>query len=170
MIRSVKFVSVLCLKEDEELELDMETCSENLEFEKAAKLRDTIRAVKKLGDRQHIVASEKVNADVIGVYSDELGSAVNIFFVRHGAIFDRECLFFGSDELLDSGGITSLLFRFYTLRGFVPHEIYLGYDLAPEDRELLCEKLSPAGKIRVIRPQKGEKKELLLPRSIAFGR
>ncbi|MBQ6182687.1 MAG: excinuclease ABC subunit UvrC [Clostridia bacterium] len=145
-----------------ELERDMETCSENLEFEKAAKLRDTIRAVKKLGDRQHIVASEKIDADVIGIYSDELGSAVNIFFVRHGAIFDRECLFFGSDELLDSGGITSLLFRFYTMRGYVPHEIYLGYDLAPEDRELLCEKLSPSGKTRIIRPQKGEKKELLL--------
>ena len=144
-----------------ELERDMETCAENLEFEKAAKLRDTIRSVKKLGDRQHIVASEKINADVIGIYSDELGTAVNVFFVRHGAIFDRECLFFGSDELLDSGSVTSLLFRFYSLRGFVPHEIYLGYDLAPEDRELLCEKLSETGKTQVTYPRKGEKKELL---------
>ncbi len=145
-----------------ELNADMAECAENLEFEKAAKLRDTINAVRKLSDRQHIVASEKIDADVIGIYSDDLGTAVNVFFVRRGAIFDRECLFFGSDELLDSGSVTSLLFRFYSLRGFVPKEIYLGFDLDPEDRALICEKLSETGKTRVIRPQKGEKKELLL--------
>ncbi|MBO4501762.1 MAG: excinuclease ABC subunit UvrC [Clostridia bacterium] len=145
-----------------ELESDMSDCAEKLEYEKAAKLRDTIRAVQKLGDKQHIIASEKIDADVIGVYSDDLGSAVNIFFVRRGAIFDRECLFFGSDELLDSESITSLLFRFYALRGFVPKEIYLGFELTPEDKELLCEKLSETGKTQVVFPKKGEKKELLI--------
>jgi excinuclease ABC subunit C len=143
------------------LEKKMNAYSEGLEFEKAAKIRDIINSVKQISDKQHIVAGDNVNADVIGIYTDELGSAVNVFFIRNGVIFDRECLFFGSDEMIDSGSLTSLLFRFYTLRGFVPKDIYIDFELLPEDRELLCEKLSENGKTNVIRPQKGEKKELV---------
>lgn len=143
------------------LERKMEDFAENLEFERAAKIRDTISNVKKINDRQHIVASPDFNADVIGIFADELGSAVNIFFVRNGAVADRECLFFGSDELIDSESITSLLFRFYALRGcFPPKNILIGFDLTSDDKELISTKLSEDRTI-VSRPRRGEKKRLL---------
>ncbi len=143
------------------LETKMTAFSDSMEYEKAAKLRDIINSVRKLSDKQHIVAGENVNADIIGIYSDEAGHAVNVFFVRNGAISDRECMFFGSDELLDSGSLTSLLFRFYALRGSAPENIYIDYDLTPDDRELICEKLAENAKITVIRPRKGEKARLV---------
>ncbi|MDD4125658.1 MAG: excinuclease ABC subunit UvrC [Eubacteriales bacterium] len=143
------------------LENKMSVFSENLEFEKAAKLRDIISSVKMISDKQHIVAGENVNADIFGIYADENGSAVNVFFVRNGIISDRECMFFGRDELIDSGSLTSLLFRFYTLRGFIPESIYIDFELMPEDRALLCEKLSENTKTKVIWPQKGEKRQLV---------
>ncbi len=143
------------------LEEKMNDYSELLEFEQAAKIRDIIRSVKQLSDKQHIVASETLDADVIGIYSDEKGSAVNVFFVRHGAIFDRECMFFGADELLDSETLTSLLSDFYNVRGFAPKEVYVDFDLTPEDKKLLSEKLSDTFKVTVTRPQKGDKRELL---------
>lgn len=143
------------------LESKMNNFSESLEFEKAAKIRDIINSVKSISDKQHIVSDDNLNADVFGIYSDELGTAINVFFVRNGAIADRECLFFGKDEFIDSSAVTSLLFRFYTLRGFIPENILIDFELLPEDRQLICEKLSESHKINVISPKRGERKKLL---------
>jgi excinuclease ABC subunit C len=142
------------------LEGKMTDFAENLEFEKAAKIRDIINSVKTISEKQHIVADENFNADVFGIYSDELGTAINVFFVRNGIISDRECMFFGKEELIDSSSLTSLLFRFYSLRGFVPDNILIDFDLLPEDRQLISEGLSDSHKINVTTPKKGEKKNL----------
>lgn len=141
------------------LEAKMLALSDGMEFEKAAKIRDIIASVKKISDKQHIVASPNVNADVFGIYSDEKGSAINVFFVRNGLIFDRECIFLSADELIDSGSVTSLVFRLYNNRGFVPKDIYIDFELTPDDRQLLSEQLS-ASKINIIHPKKGEKRQL----------
>lgn len=119
-----------------ELTEKMNAAAEDMYFEHAAKYRDRINAVKKLGDKQHIVGAPDFEGDFIGVYRDDLGSAVNLFFVRHGAVADRECLFFGADEILDSGTLVSLLQRLYTLRGYIPADIYTAFELEKSDTEL----------------------------------
>ncbi|MEG2003779.1 MAG: excinuclease ABC subunit UvrC, partial [Clostridia bacterium] len=110
-----------------ELSTNMEKASEALEFEHAAKLRDTIQSVKKLGEKQHIVAPLGTIADVVGIYYDDLGSAVSVLFIRNGAISDRENFFFSADEIINSGNITSFLYRFYLAREFIPKEIYIDF-------------------------------------------
>lgn len=144
-----------------ELEEKMEKAAEELEFEKAAKLRDTISDIKKIGDKQHIVASLTTDADAIGIYSDDLGSAVSVLFIRGGAITDRECFFFPAEEILDSGTLTSLLFRFYTSREYVPKEVLLGYDLIPEDQSMLEAKFAETGSVKLYRPMRGDKVRLV---------
>lgn len=119
-----------------ELTEKMNAAAEDMYYERAAKYRDQINAVKKLGDKQHIVGAPDFEGDFIGVYRDDLGSAVNLFFVRHGAVADRECLFFGADEILDSGTLVSLLQRLYTLRGYIPADIYTAFELEKNDTEL----------------------------------
>lgn len=119
-----------------ELTEKMNAAAEDMYYERAAKYRDQIYAVKKLGDKQHIVGAPDFEGDFIGVYRDDLGSAVNLFFVRHGAVADRECLFFGADEILDSGTLVSLLQRLYTLRGYIPADIYTAFELDKSDTEL----------------------------------
>ena len=146
----------------ESLTAKMESLSDRLLFEDAARCRDCINAVKKLGEKQHIVGSPSLEGDFIGVYRDDLGSAVNLFFVRRGAIADRECLFFGADEIIDSASLVSLFQRLYTLRGFVPAKIYTRFPISDGDRELFShwanEYLSV--KAEIVLPQRGEKKEL----------
>lgn len=141
---------------------NMEKASDGLNFEVAAKLRDCIYAVKKLNDRQQIVCSPSVEADVIGVFCDDLGSAVSLLFVRNGAIVDRENFFFGADEIMNSAALESLLQRYYELRGYIPKKIYVDFALEESDRELLCEWLSQklGQKVSVIRPERGDMRAL----------
>ncbi len=145
-----------------ELEDKMEKAAEELEFEKAAKLRDTISDIKKIGDKQHIVASISTDADAIGVYSDDLGSAVSVLFIRGGVITDRECFFFTSEEIIDSGTLTSLLYKLYNDREYVPKEVLLGFELEREDQDVLLERFAQSGKTRLYCPKRGDKHQLVL--------
>ncbi len=146
------------------LESDMQLASEGLNFELAAKLRDCIFAVKKLSDRQQIVCAPNVEADIMGIYADDLGSALSLLFVRGGAIVDRENFFFGADEIINSSALVSFLQRYYELRGYIPKKINLDYELEPADSELLTAWLNEkAGyKVSLSRPERGDMKALTL--------
>lgn len=141
---------------------DMELASEGLNFELAAKLRDSIYAIKKLNDRQQIVCSPDVEADILGVYQDDLGSALTLFFVRGGAIVDRENFFFGASEIISGNSLTSFLQRYYELRGFVPKKVYVDFDFEKSDLDLLSQWLSEkmGYKISASVPKKGDFKAL----------
>lgn len=139
-----------------ELEQKMNEAAENMDYERAASYRDSMRAVLKIRDKQHIVASPDTEADVIGIYADDAGSAVTVLMVRGGAITDRETMFFGADEIINPSAIASLLGRYYTLRGFTPKEIWCGYDLG-EEAALLEQSLTGT---RLLMPKRGEKRAL----------
>lgn len=139
-----------------ELETKMNAASEEMEFERAAAYRDSMRAVAKLRDKQHIVASADIEADVFGIYTDDCGSALTVLIVRGGAIRDRENVFFGADELIDPPALVSFMSRYYALRGFVPKEIWCSYELGEEAAVLS----SHLGKVKVFTPKRGEKKAL----------
>jgi len=141
-----------------ELTVQMERCAEAEQYELAAKYRDCIRAVKKIGDKQQIVGAPDIEADIVGVYTDDLGSAVSVLFVRAGAIVDRESFFFGADEIMSPAALEGLLQRFYDRRGFVPKKICVSMELPEEESELLTAYLSEkAGiKVQLYRPQRGE--------------
>ena len=144
------------------LEEGMNTASENLNFELAAKLRDCIYAVKKLNERQQIVCSPNIEADIIGVYADDLGSALSLLFVRNGAIVDRENFFFGADEIISSTALVSFFQQYYDVRGYIPKKIYVDYNLDKADIELLADSLSKAANYRVsvIVPERGDMRAL----------
>ncbi len=145
-----------------QLEEGMAIASEGLNFELAAKLRDCIYAVKKLSDKQQIVCSPNVEADIIGIYADDLGSALSLLFVRGGAIVDRENFFFGADEIINSSALVSFFQRYYELRGYIPKKIYIDYELETADNELFGEWLNEkAGfKVSVIKPERGDMRAL----------
>ena len=148
----------------EQLEHDMEIASEGLNFELAAKLRDCIFAVKKLSERQQIVCSPNVETDIIGIYADDLGSALSLLFVRGGAIVDRENFFFGADEIINSSALVSFLQRYYELRGYIPKKIYIDYALDDADKDLLNDWLTSHAEYRVSiqKPERGDMRALTL--------
>lgn len=145
-----------------ELEKNMEIASEGLNFELAAKLRDCMFAIKKLNDKQQIVCSPDVEADVVGVFADDLGASLSFLFVRNGAIVDRENFFFGADEILNSNTLQSFLHRYYGVRGFVPKKIFIDFDFDEEDLLLLREHLSQNSghRINVSKPVRGDMRAL----------
>lgn len=146
-----------------ELEERMQKASDHLNFELAARYRDMIKAVKKLGDRQQIVAETSLDCDAVGYFADDLGAEVTMLFIRHGAIVDRQNFEFGADEIIDEQALTGLLAQFYTRRGSAPQNILLCFSPTDEDRALLCECLQPIaeGSLNIATPQRGIKKSLV---------
>lgn len=69
-----------------QLKQEMQEASDNLDFERAARLRDDLGAIDKLMEQQAVVFSDGTDADLIAFYTDELEAAVEIFHVRDGRI------------------------------------------------------------------------------------
>ncbi len=145
-----------------ELSDQMMRFAENEQFEAAAKARDTIRALEALSNKQHVVGAPGSEEDVIALYSDELCSAISIFYVRDGAVTDKSEFVFGADEIFDSAGIVSFICRHYQMREYIPKNIYISFELDDGDAELAEQYLSEnAGRTVSLRtPKRGEMRAL----------
>lgn len=120
-----------------ELTKKMNSASDNLDFENAAKYRDFLLSIKRISDKQHIVTSTDTEADIIGVYFDEFGGAFIWLFVRGGAIVDKEEITFGPKEIISSETLVTFFIDFYKTRQFIPKEIWIDFPLEKDDIELL---------------------------------
>ena len=140
----------------------MEFAAENLMFESAALNRDRIKSLTKLWDKQKVVAAPNVEQDVISLYTDEPSSAIAVFYIRSGAITDKECFVYGADTIVDGDALTSFIFELYRIREYVPREILLDFPIPSSDLTALSELLSEkAGRKVVLRlPEKGNLKQL----------
>lgn len=141
------------------LTAQMEEAAEQLEFERAARIRDKIAAVKKMGDKQKVVLSKVLDEDVIASFQNGGKTCFQIFRFEGGRLFDRESF------IVDSGDSESeteeFLLSYYTLRSDIPKQIALDRDpSAPEDiARWLSEKRG--GKVTLTVPQRGEQAKLV---------
>ncbi len=159
---------VLFLKHDHKriatsLQKEMEKASEALDFEKAAVLRDRIRALGTLSDSKQVVRDLHFHADVFGVFFDELGGCINLLSVREGRVADSTNFHFGADEILTPESFSSLLLSLYRGREELPKTILLPEEVWSEDLSSVNEALllSTQRKIRWHLPERGEGKALL---------
>ncbi len=140
---------------------NMNDASEKMEYETAAALRDKIKSIKALDEKQRIINSDKQNdmdmAD-IGIYDNK--AFVEMFFVRSGKIVGRESYRLDDAES-ESGALLDFVKQFYNGAMYIPKLILLG--TAIEDMELIEEWLSGlAGKkVKISVPQRGEKADLM---------
>ncbi len=141
---------------------EMEYASENLMFEAAALCRDRIRALSKLWEKQKVVAAPYVEQDIIALYTDETCTCLTIFYIREGAVTDRESFVFGADRIIDSDAVSSFLYELYCVREYIPKEILLDFPLDDESLASLSEMLrEKAGyRVNVRFPEKGNLKAL----------
>lgn len=148
---------------EKQLTEKMNIASDSLDFENAAKYRDFLVSIKRIGDKQHIVAPADAEVDVIGLYSDEMSGAFVWLFVRGGAITDKEEVVFGASEIVNSESIVTFLIEFYKTRQFVPKEIWIDYPMGKDDLELLNQffKEEFQRNVNVFVPKIGDKKHLL---------
>ncbi|MBQ8879384.1 MAG: excinuclease ABC subunit UvrC [Clostridia bacterium] len=144
------------------LQRDMEEAAENLEFERAAALRDSMLALKQLTEKQKIVADMKVSRDVFAFYSDGAGSALAMLIIRSGALIGKNEFLLSGSENADSEELVSLIASHYDEWGDPPREIVLDLSIDDEDASLLSEYLSLGRKykVNVRRSERGEGRAL----------
>ena len=127
----------------------MTYAAENLMFEAAAEYRDRIKAIKRLCEKQKVVASPDTERDIIAWYSGEAAAAICVFYIRNGKLIDSESFVFSGGEILDSSAISSCICSLYEKREYIPKEINTAGILSEEDTESTEEWLSDRAGYRV---------------------
>ena len=140
-----------------QLTAQMEEAAEKLEFERAARIRDKIAAVRRMGDKQKVVANKVLDEDIIASFSDSGKTCFQVFRFEGGRLFDRESFIVDSGE----SDTEEFLLRYYTMRTDVPKNIALDreFESIAEIARWLSEKRG--SKVNVTVPQRGEQAQLV---------
>ena len=160
-----EIISVLDGKFDKlikQLEEEMIQASKNMQYEKAAYLRDKKLAIERISEKQKVSNISENDIDVIGLARSNTKVCVEIFFIRKSKMIGREHFFL--NESIDEESkeiISGFIKQYYLDRPVIPNKIMIREEI--EDKELLQEWLTKQAKRRVeIRtPQKGEKLRLV---------
>ena len=148
----------------------MMEAAEDERFEEAARCRDSIQALKKLGEKQKTQLSPDTECDIVALSSHEGCDCAAVIYIRGGMICDSEYFMFGADEITgadnDEGEspFVSFLVNLYCAREYIPKEILLSFEMSEEDKEAVSQYLSDrAGhKVSLRTPQRGEGRKLCL--------
>ncbi|ORX23886.1 excinuclease ABC subunit C [Thermoanaerobacterium sp. PSU-2] len=144
------------------LKEEMEKAAENMEFEKAAKLRDQIYGIEKTSEKQKIVSASLEDQDVISMARSAEDACIQVFFIRDGKVSGREHYFMKNTDDMDRSDImASFIKQFYDSAPYVPKEIILDVDM--EEKDVLMEWLSEkrGNKVSIVVPSRGKKKDLV---------
>ena len=142
-----------------ELTRQMEEAAESLEFERAAKIRDKINAIKKMGDKQKVVANRVLDEDVIAGFSDGGKTCFQVFRFEGGRLFDRESFVFDSGDA--ESETEEFILRYYTIRNDVPKNIAVDkeFDGMSAIQDWLSERRG--SRVYITAPQRGEQAQLV---------
>ncbi len=146
------------------MEREMREAAGMEEFERAARLRDRLIAVRKAVEKQAMVTERPEDMDVVGVAEDDLEASVQVFYVRRGRVVGRKG--FVVDKVED---VTRAQLMGHVIEGLyaepgvtgVPREVLLPDE--PEDLDLYCELLAEqrGAKVAIRVPRRGDKRALL---------
>lgn len=149
---------------EKELTAKMQEASDRLEFEAAARYRDSLLSVRKLAEKQK-ATTESGDRDVVGLAMDDSGVCVQVFFIRSGKILGRDS-FFLDQEIGEPGGevLADFLKQYYHENHRPPREILVSEELKDSDRTLLSQWLSTLNEktVDLLVPQRGLKHDLVL--------
>ena len=141
------------------LEQRMNTYAENLEFERAAEMRDRLNAIKRISEKQKVIFSGDDTEDVFSLAREDDRICFNVLRINEGRLSSSETYFTELDETLENTR-AEMLKRYYTVHDDIPSKIIL--DGPAADDELIEQWLTEmAGrKCRLVVPQKGRQLEL----------
>ncbi|HSJ89414.1 MAG TPA: excinuclease ABC subunit UvrC [Anaerolineales bacterium] len=146
------------------LQQDMEKAAESMRFEKAALLRDQLKAIQSIIERQKIVfASDYADSDVLAMARSNGEACVQIFFIRGGKLIGREYFILeGTEDEADTEIMEQFVTQFYTEAASVPPQVMLPQEI--EERKIISQWLrSKRGgeKVEIFVPQSGQPRELV---------
>ncbi|MFE6777342.1 excinuclease ABC subunit UvrC [Streptomyces sp. NPDC057702] len=146
------------------LEARMREASEEMEYEKAARLRDDVEALKRAMEKNAVVLTDATDADLIAVAEDELEAAVQIFHVRGGRVRGQRGWVTDKVEAVDTAGLVAhALQQLYGEESgdAVPKEVLV--PVLPEDTSAINQWLTDrrGSHVSLRIPQRGDKKDLM---------
>ncbi|KAA6201797.1 excinuclease ABC subunit UvrC [Streptomyces parvus] len=146
------------------LEKDMMQAAEEMEYERAARLRDDAEALKRAMEKSAVVLADATDADLIAVAEDELEAALQIFHVRGGRVRGQRGWVTDKVEAVDTSGLVehALQQLYGEERGdAVPKEVLV--PALPEDTEAVSQWLAErrGSQVSLRIPQRGDKKDLM---------
>ena len=145
------------------LQEQMQTAAENLNFEEAARIRDRIKAVERILEKQRIIHTEgQDDQDVIALASSEDETSALVFFFRNGKLVGREFFILQGTRDSSSGEVmSSFIQQFYESSPHVPAEMIV--EAEPDDKAVVQSWLKEkrGGAVSITAPKRGEKVRLI---------
>lgn len=132
----------------------MKTFATSMEFEKAAEYRDLLKAIQTLRTKQRVMAHDLMDRDIFGYAVDKGWMCVQVFFVRQGKLIQRDVNLFPYYNDPEEDFLTYLGQFYRDSKHLMPKEVFIPQDID----EVLVKALVDT---KVIKPQKGEKKQLV---------
>jgi excinuclease ABC subunit C len=145
------------------LQVEMETASKALNFEKAALVRDQIRAIENVVEKQKVISSDYIDSDVIAMARSNGEACVQVFFIRGGKLIGRDYfLLEGAADSPDSNVFESFIKQFYDQSPSVPAQVLLPHEIEEANiiRQWLSQK-SGGQKVEILVPKQGQQQELV---------
>jgi excinuclease ABC subunit C len=145
-----------------DLRREMQVASGQLEYERAARLRDQVQAIERTTEQQVMEVRDRRDMDVFGLAREEQEAYVQVWFVRKGNVIGRDNFQLdGTVDEPDERVLGSFIEQFYESAPYVPPRVLL--PIAAEDSELIEEVLSErrGRPVRLMVPERGEKKQLV---------
>ena len=147
---------------EKNLTIQMELAAEEMNFERAAALRDSIAALRRLSDKQKVVADAKINRDVFALYTSETEGILATLSIREGALVGKNEFLLSREAPTSPEDILNLILNYYEGGISIPREIMIDFKAEDDDRDLLAEYLTliSGKKITVRTPERGDGRAL----------
>ena len=145
------------------LQVEMGRASDQLNYEKAAIVRDQIQAVERVVERQKIISNERKDSDVIAMARNNGEACVQIFFIRSGKLIGREYFILeGTEEEDNKEILEEFIKQFYSQAAYIPNKVMLPQEV--EEALIINEWLNTkrgGEKVQITVPKRGQSKQLV---------
>jgi excinuclease ABC subunit C len=145
------------------LQVEMGRASDQLNYEKAAIVRDQIQAVERVVERQKIISNERKDSDVIAMARNNGEACVQIFFIRSGKLIGREYFILeGTEEEENKSILEEFIKQFYSQAAYIPNKVMLPQEV--EEALIINEWLNTkrgGEKVQITVPKRGQSKQLV---------
>ena len=153
-----------------DLDRQMQEASEALEFERAAHIRDQVRAIQRVTETQTVASTRPADEDIFGLARLEAEAVVQVLFVRGTKLIGTDHFTLdGVKDASDADVLASFLKQFYGSATYIPRRLQLPFEVS--EAELLTSWLSerrgrrpdgrPSGRVHLAVPKRGEKRRLV---------
>jgi excinuclease ABC subunit C len=145
-----------------QLKAQMQQVADALEFERAARLRDQLRAIERVSEEQRVVSTRREDMDVAAMVQEKDEAWVEVFFIRQGRLIGRDHFTMeGTRDEPPGRVLASFVKQFYDRASYIPPQVLLQHPV--EDAPLIQEWLQAkrGSRVALLAPARGEKRKLV---------